>query len=656
MYSVIYLVLIIIFFIFIYIAVNLLVLALFNQGRKEFTLKPKSKHRLANNYVYGTGTDPLSNGDLNCSAEDGQLIECDIDEYNELGRESKCGQCRQISGRCINIPEPIYSSTDPNTILIEPNTSADKGYCLPSSTIINKCTRRNGGKWILTQSENTLDDHDHHNPTDDDDDSMMMYTFQCYCSTPNFYQNEFSTGNDCTRFVGCRNGTIKDDNWTSYENIRCDCNLDLYEEKYGSATEAPSCLPLNLYRRKYSEQMPAPFEILDEKYISTDYLKLLRGGGGGGGDGSNEINLPNPCTFDLVTKKFIKGIGRVVFDSTEQIAYCVSTHSNYKTITLSDDYLLGNEGKYANAVFLYRLADVSSDTNTDADDNYNKYEDGIMYETCRKGTEREHIKGVRLPYRNFTIHLPYLENDSFNMGNSNGRRYYEFPIIPSNRHKFTMVYLYDVATPDEKFDVIVGNMITYVPSFMTRKSDTKYRVYNGALACINVNEVYKYRDKRAFRIMYPVPPGTLFKSKLGTKGIKGDLISPDPSADTFTAGYGLHVEYNGKIEPYTELFTGTLFTYTIDKKIYTRPVSCGDMILTIKYRQHYDLKWHNIPNEPIIGAGTDVPFQFAVTGRDAHMFTRNSYDIERNDIGVPKQTIARYNISNERIEFPKFYS
>lgn len=627
---------------------NSITIYIFNKDKNVFKLKQPSSYRLANNYIYGNSAplNKFTDGTLNCTTDnDGKLIECEIDPNSELGFNSKCLQCKQISARCINIKEPIYSSVDSNEIVIQPNSSPSMGYCLPSDIISSSCTRKNGGKWILT-SQN-----------DDVNDEYIVYRFECFCSTPQFFQNNIFDGNNCTTYVGCRNGYLANkDTWRSYEDMRCTCPSLVYEERRGDINEPPTCIPLNIYRRKYLDN-DTPFEILEQQYINPNYLKLFT---------SNVLNIPNPCTFDITTKTFIKNIGRVTFDKSRKIAYCESINSNYKTVVINDDYLIGNSGKYANALFRIRINDVTkldsnkkvikTETNDDSDDNYNDYDVGIMYEVYRKGTSRENIAGIRIPYSNFPLRLPYLENESYNMGNAYGRKYNLYPIIPKERQKYAMIYIFDANIPQYKIDVILGNGIQYIPSFMSTSFDSYKRVYNGAIPCVNVTEIPKYYNRRAFRIMYPIPPAIQYKEKLGTTGIMGSLYNVDTTSDNLTSGYGFHFAYKGRVEPYTSLFTGTLFTFSMKNNIYTRPVSCGDLVLTTKYRRNYDKNWRNQPKEPIIGISNETPFQFAITGRDGPMFTRNSYDIERNEIGVTSKKISRYDVSESKIKFNSFYS
>lgn len=640
MYSLIYFSIIIIIFLIIYVSVNYVTAVIFNKGKPNFVLKPISKYRLADNYIYGIqgSTEEPDGGDLNCTTETDALIECDIDENNELGKGAKCSQCKQISSRCVNIKENIYSSQDPNLVIIRPNSSPSKGYCLPSSVVSSSCTRRNGGKWILTKSTD-LDTPE----KSDAADKTIIYTFKCFCSTPSFFQNDILAGNDCTKFIGCRNGKLADDNWQSYESMTCACPYDLYESTSGSANVPPSCTPLNIYRRKYADNM-APFDILERRFVDPAYLSLL----------GNNINIPNPCTFDLTTKTFIKGIGRAVFNRANQVAYCESSNVNYKTVIINDDYLYGNGGKYANALFRYRIHDVD-ESNDDADDNYNRYESGKIYEVLRTGSANEHLSGIRMPYSNFPIYLPYLEKTSYNMGNPQGYDYTLYPVVPQNRQKYSMVYVFDAVTPNYRVDLIFGSTLQYIPTFMSTSTDTRYRVYNGAIPCVNVPDVSSVSSSHHYRMMYPIPPASKYQSKLGKTGLVGERTSLNENSDEFVSTYGFSFVYNGELEPYTELFTGTLFTYSIDGKVYTRPVSCGDLFLTAKYRQNFDKNWRNRRTN-VQGVSNDTLYQFAISGRDGHMFTRNSFDLERNEIGTTKQHISRYDVSGTRIKFQGFYS
>lgn len=644
MYSVLYLSIIIIVFLIIYVTVNYITVLIFNKGKPNFALKPKSEYRLDENYIYGIkgNEDEPVGGDLNCTTENYKLIECDIDENNELGKNAKCSQCRQISARCVNIKEYIYSSSDPNKVVIKPNSSPTKGYCLPSSTSTNSCTRRNGGKWILTK---TLDNEIEKGDDDDKSDKNIVYTFKCFCSTPNFFQNDILSGNDCTKFIGCRHGKLQDENWQSYEDMKCSCPENFYEPTIGSANVPPTCIPLNIYRRKY-EKGTEPFEMLDKRFIDPAYLNIF--------ENSSAINIPNPCTFDVTTKTFIKNIGRVIFNRTKQVAYCESINPNYKTIIINDDYLYGNSGKYANALFRFRTHDID-ESNDDADDNYNRYDNGIIYEIFRKGSNAITLSGSRVPYGNFPIYLPYLERDSYNMGNMGGYDYRLFPIVSRGRQKYAMVYVFDAITPDYKVDIILGNTLQYIPTFMSTSTDTRYRVYNGAIPCVNVADVSSVGTNHVYRMMYPTPPANKFKEKLGLKGIVGERVYPNENSDEFVSTYGFSFIYNNELEPYTELFTGTIFSYSIDNKIYTRPVSCGDKYLTTRYRLNFDENWRN-HRPSVLGISNDTLYQFAISGRDAHMFTRNSFDIERQEIGTTKKKVSKYDVSGERIKFQTFYS
>lgn len=500
----------------------------------------------------GDKLDDLHNGNLNCSTDNEQLIECDIDETNALGKDAKCMQCKQILSSCINIKDPVYSATNPDLILIQPNTSETKGYCLPTKIITNTCTRRRGGKWILT-----------HNEENSNNEKYLTYTFECFCSTPNFFQNDITNGNDCTKFIGCRNGKLKNDKtWNTYEDMECDCQTNLYEAESGNANVPPKCTLLNVYRRTYTKENPAPFEILKDEFLDNGYKFLLA-------QTNEKISLPNPCSFDLTTKTFIKGIGKVVLDeATKKIAYCVSLSPNYKTTILNDDYLLGNNGKYANVLFRIRREDKETEIHNDPDDYNNNYKKGIMYETLRKNSNLNILAGERLPYRNFTFYLPYLESDSFNMGNSLGQNYNLFPTIPLNRQKFAMIYVYDAEIPNYNIserNLIIGNVIKYVPTFNSIGVDSRYRVYNGCIPCLNIMEYPYWNAIRNMPLMWPSPPANGFNNAVGKTGIMGPLSDIRENEPRFLVDYGFHFMFDGSLEPYSTLFTGKdiilLFNY-----------------------------------------------------------------------------------------------
>ena len=576
-------------------------------------LREKSQYRLADNYVALPGN---SDGILNCTLNE-KLIPCQLDDENNV-----CDGCKQVYATCVHIDNDVYSD-DGQTVLIPANKEANEGYCLPHKLAAESCSRRHGGKWILTTSNDNRDE--------------ILYTFECLCSTPNFFVNNPEDGNNCTLFVGCSGGKMKNpDTWRTYDDIECECG----PQDKAVPGQPPYCAPLNIYLRQYTND-DEPFSVIPANYLDPAYRVLLTVDD----KTVDSYTLPDPCTFDVVTRTYIRGIGKIQYDKTTNTCFCVSTNSNYMTTILNDDYLLNNGGKYANAMMKIRI------NSEDGEETSN------VYEIQRKGAEQSTLVGVRVRYTNYPIKLPYLESESFNMGNKYGFNYQLFPTIPKERQSFAYVYCYEAMTPNSS-NIIVpqGHHITYVPTFMSDGIDSRYRVYNGCIAHVDV-PAYEPKNKQGYMMIYPIPPATEYKSIYGTTGIMGSLTSPDVNSGKFVSTYAMPmVGKNDNFEIYSRLFTGTVFVYTINGKVYMRPVSCGIETLTQKYRLNVDPKWRS-SEEQVKGLSGSKPLEMAQSKRDGHMFTHTSYGVERNGIGVAAQQFARYTFDqDDNVIFPTYYS
>lgn len=527
--------------------------------------------------------------------------ECSIASLKtcQLDNIFSCSSCKQILSKCVHFSGD--STETSNGVTVPPNAEGE-GYCLPLSDDRNdrKCTAKNGGKWVLVS-----------------DNSNTSYTFICMCTKSMFFEKN-SLESDCDTFVGCRNGVIANPStWTTFDTIECQCPAK-YDAIPGTLSMPGQCVLKNIFRFQSDEYVFTP---LDNVFVSAEYLAMV----------GNDVQLPNPCQYDIATRIFNPNIGRVLMK--DGVAFCEATDSHYIEVTQTDDYLSNNQGRYANAIMRI-LKDVPQHT---------EYLNDIVYEVFRneKNVDDQPLVGRRVSYEDSFIRLPYFESTSYNMGNREGVRYELQPSRDVSSIDIPRMLVYSGLKPTP-LTLVLGNSLTWVPSFMSTSFQSGYRVYNGNLPYMHLLPL----NDNSLYVIYPVPPASCAGRYLGRTGsVIGETYKPDFKNYNFAKWYDMPmILKNNKIQPYSTLFTGTILTYEREGVHYTKPLSPGSLPLCTKYRRHYDPEWtaFNLPaNTRLTTKIIDCPKAVA-TDLNAHLFTENAFNYEQSEIGVPFKHATQY--------------
>lgn len=526
------------------------------------------------------GEEVLGGGKGNSECTVKELVPC------KMG-VGACVECVQVLATCVHFDNDIELMDDNGLMISIPaNDHPDDGYCLflLDDRSEKKCTKRNGGKWIISKVDGG------------------RYTYKCFCSESIYFTNE-TIGGDCTRFQGCKNGTISNPDYSYPEEIMCLCNTDYYL----ADGAPPSCKKSNIF---YSSKVT--FMPLDHKYIADEYWEYVDG---------EHVRLPNPCIIDAYTGEQHLFDGEIILE--DGIAYCVSKNPHFITLRFNDDYLRGNGGKFANGIMRITTAiDVNNET---------------IYEFA-KNPERP-LSGRRIPYEDLTIKLPYLEKDSGNMGGG-GRYYSSFPSISDVSYRMK-VFVYDAEIPKMKrptFDRT--GILSYIPVFMPQGIESRSRVFNGMIPYRNViNNIDGYGV--AF---YPtVPVKDEFDWHFGRTGLfeGSGLDMKDGRIRPYYVPHMLdnynHINYN------TTLFTGIVLSEFVDPKAegyyggtinVVKPLTAGSENLTRLF-----IKWVNPDFEP---AG-HPDLKFVYENRSATLLTTDMapYFLPENFDGIEAANIAK---------------
>lgn len=531
-------------------------------------------------------------GKQECSVQ--TLVKCKIDD-SLFG----CSNCKEILSECVHFETDILDEDNHITV---PKNSVDEGYCLPVNDNRNKrkCTTKNGGRWILSRNEN-----------------KNGYAFVCVCSNENFFTKS-TLLSDCDRFVGCQNGKLIP-GWSTFDGMMCSCDKN-YELLAGTMNFPPQCIRKNIFRHNKDT---LKFKPLSLEFVSPEYLELLNSG--------DSIFLPNPCHFDVVTRTYNPSIGRVTLDSELKIAYCEATDSRYIEVITTDDYLLNNQGKFSNGIAMI----------TDKGEHERMYGDNIVYEVLRrpKGSEDVPLEGIRILYSDFIFQLPYFEENSGNMGNKNGTIY---PYIPQRDERYgdvPKVFVFRAIKP-KQVKLKISNTLAWIPAFMyTGSISTDYRSYNGVLPFKH----FSLLPSNFIHVIYPGIHAKCVKSLLKESSIQDGLHRPNVLAEQFSRDYAFPLFTNrNEIQPYSLLFTGLFVTYKVRDEFFSKPLSPGLVVLCTKYRRHYDAEWTSIVKNPKEKSHECPPTLSLATKYDAHLFTENAFNFERNAVGAPTQRAGQY--------------
>lgn len=530
-----------------------------------------------------------------------------------------CGSCNQPLAVCRHFDKNVTIEIKGTLVKIPRNTKPDEGYCLATGEDLNqrKCSQKHGGKWIMTTNDN-----------------QTLLRFECFCSEQGFFVNSPITG-DCTVFVGCNNGTLKTHDWNTLAEIDCNCHMNYVsnydadgqsrDKKYAAA---PQCVEKNIFMWD-----KPPFPVLESKYIDKFYMSAL-------GEKDTEVKLPNPCLLDLSTRTFIPGIGEIRLaehkTTKQMVAYCVSLDEAYTTVVINDDYLLNNGGQYANGLVKFV-------------NDRNKLKPGeTVYEFFRTkiNQEDEPLEGRRIEYQALNnIQLPYLEKESANTG-GNGEMFTYAPRIPRDQAPKSYVYVFAAITP-ETVNIIIGEMLSYMPVYMPTGIEATRRVFNGVIA------FKPFAHDNYYYAVWPEVPPNKHSRYFGTTGIMGPERM-EGGERKFAEHFCLPIKMNGEMNPYSRLNTGTLLKYTIKNQIYNKPISANNDLLTQKYRRSYNKDYDVIP------PGKYLKFYrhlvLPADEHDVHLFTENSVGYELNDLGCGETKYSRYKIQNKQPVFLNYYN
>lgn len=538
-------------------------------------------------------------GDDECSTASLKLCKLDNALFS-------CSSCKQILSQCVHFATDFEETSNRRTI---PANKTGEGYCLPLSDnrTSRKCTAKNGGKWVLVSDQKNIN-----------------YTFVCLCTKQAFFVKK-SLESDCDQFLGCRNGVIANpDTWTTFDTIQCEC-ASTHDSVPGNLQTPGQCVLKNIFRHNYHH-----FIKIAKRFVAPEYLEMV----------GEDVILPNPCQFDIVTRTFNPNIGKIMRYKTH--VFCMATDSHYIEVVQTDDYLFHNQGTYANAIMRIMV------------DNpvHSIYIKDVVYEVHRKN-KRFHdlpLSGRRVAYSDCFIQLPFFEKSSRNMGNPNGELYEYQPTAPLGVYHEPRVLIYSGRKPlPIKF--VFGNTLSWVPAFMATRIRNSYRVFNGNLAYVNLQLL----NNTSMFVVYPVTPATCASRYLGTEGLNGEYDDPKIESSHFTQYYAMPmISLNNEIQPYTPLFTGTILTYERQGTMYTKPLSPGLLVLCMKYRQRYDHKWTSFKSSPSFKAHfIDCP-QSVANSFNTHMFTENAFTYEQNEIGTPSKFASQYKFDDDgTVKFAK---
>lgn len=555
------------------------------------------------------------------------LVECDM--TNDLA----CIGCNQILAKCIHFETDttLYDPNDKEIAKIPKNRNNENGYCLRLTADKHsqrKCTQKNGGKWILTK-------------TVIDGDSQYSYT--CHCTSPHLF-TKTSMYSDCDGFVGCTNGTILNETWSSFSEIECKCNVGYHIEDDSGVNfpllstpmqQRMTCVRDNIFQSEFPHA-------IDKMYIEPTYPGYEK-----------DIFLPDPCKFDAITGEYIGDNGAIYMHNN--IAHCRAKSENgYTTVIFEDDYLINNGGKYANAVV--RIASNSP------------FDDAIVYETHTRRRQKDGgslyppFVGHRYRIADLLIDLPYLDLDSTNMGGS-GPTYKFAAQIPIKRHIEAKITVYQAEIPEET-EIILGNVMTFAPVFVTHKYRGEDKQFLGSLPFLNVDS--KCNHAYAIHVVYYV---RWIPQRFGTSMSIGPIGNHD-IYDVKTWRKYLYMplvcsrkdeNFQDKlyIETYSKHFTGIIETHrdqsqNNSNRHYTRPISPGSMALIIKYRFQYDKNWKDLPKDFVGITAYNKPFPMpSATNK---LYGVNSHGIDCDGLTMPPAKYSHYICNEDQLTWRTDYS
>lgn len=547
-------------------------------------------------------------------------LKCDINTPRPCKISNKnvdCKNCLDELSACIHFEndEVIYNEIGDELGKISANKNLDDGYCL---RILNKlgrdCTFKYGGRWSLIKSND-------------------RFVYTCLCTMPSFF-TAATAYTDCNVFRGCQNGRIDEKkDWQRVEDIGCVCNAGYKAGKRkiinsdGKESTVPICELLNVYERGQDD---SGFDFaIETQFVDPAYKAYL---------GANiTIRLPNPCILDSTTGIYNVSIGHVQL-SPDNIAYCVSLDTRYVTVIYSDDYLLNNGGRYANA-----LVRVSNEVALP----------GSIYETHTRRRKIPGVQQLRTPfyktlvgrrylYKDLLFKLPYMSRDS---GNLNGPGiFYNFAgIIRPEDLDRAKIYIYNAEIPPTLPDPLtLGNSVVYVPVF-TSSFHNYYKNYLGTLPYSDVPLLGCDQSN----IINLVKSFNFFPH-YSLNGIEQEVYNPTQDAQVYTRNYSMPIicrnpDGQPRLQLYTKLFTGIILTFKdTTNALFTKPISPGEF-LAQRYRLQADKKWSSYRRKNKIRY-LNAPLNLTTSPWNDYMFGEDSVGNDINAISMPHSHFARYTI------------
>lgn len=525
---------------------------------------------------------------------DKQLVECKVKNTS-----FDCFHCNEILATCVyfETDQDLFDDNGKKIGMIPKSKDVDTGYCMKLNDISSrKCDSKTGGQWILAKSG-------------------TQFSYVCHCSVPSVFGNSYQYG-PCEEFNGCLNGKIKD-GWSSIENIECDCNDGYTFEKNGIY---PSCKYTTVPLRDSTLNMP--IDLIDPNHRAK-----------------NE-NLINPCIVDARTGEINANNGRLVTveKNNEKVAYCVATNDRFVTIRYNDDYLLNNQGKYANGIFSFTDRPVNSD---------------VIYETHSKDENDELypvFNGKRILTTEFALKdkFPYLLQNSLNMGGF-GTRYVGF--ATTNYYK-SHVYIYNAHRPTEPL-MPVGIHSAFHPVF-THHLFAENKNYNGNVAFTRVP-----LSPCGFNRIINLWKGPL-NNRFPEFRIGGFIEAHGWEEKSDTRLTSLYVapsfcvdKFNKVlINPYTATFTGIFLNSIKDNVLTTVRINPG-VVDTAKYRTTFDPEWtaYRIKDGAYYYENTNRPQM--LIGNELAGLTNSGFDCEITNSTYPEWT--RYDCTEDTFKWRDDY-
>lgn len=275
--------------------------------------------------------------------------------------------CSNPYDRCIHFDADFKLMLDPKNrhFTYSANENVNEGYCInvilintdiqkkvvKSNSISNKADNitipvcnPNTGERILTKLNKS------HN-----------FKIDCICKHPDIITQKIPLESDCDVPVACSGGTLIGPDWRNnkilvdiVEDLQCDnCPPDSFPDR-NAETNYPICRhrtfaestidDVEMRPRLYPEGIP--LLSLSHPAIEPDFVKKF--------DKPHSRKVPNPCGFDILTNKiFYQNECELAHTPDKSIYFCKSNDVGVLTVQISDDYLRGNSGQWANGCFRY---------------------------------------------------------------------------------------------------------------------------------------------------------------------------------------------------------------------------------------------------------------------------------------------------------------